>query len=591
MDAQDRRTDGFLTRLKRDTRGNTLAIVGAALVPLAAMIGSGLDMSRAYMAKTRLQSACDAASLAARRVMTDDQMTDAVRAEAIRFFNFNFPQGLYGTEEFAPTVTRPQAGSVAITASSRIPTTIMSMFGFTSLPLNVSCEASLNFVNTDVMLVLDVTGSMLCAPEESSSCGRSAEFSGSRIVALREAVMALYDELRPIQDQLEDSGMRLRYGVVPFSSSVNVGGLIYGANPNYIVDSATYQSRTPLYVQSQSVETFNNQTQTQCNNRAVNFTGNNLSIPFTEKLTSRSGSGVCTVTTRVLDRQVTSTFSDRWLHEPRTLATDAFKNPSNNVQLPTRTPGTSQTSSWNGCIEERDTVSTITASSGYNIPSGAHDLNIDAIPISAATRWRPMWPEVTYRRTAGTTNSASGTQMSSLAAAWYACPTAARRLQAWTRPAMQSYANSLVAVGGTYHDIGMVWGARMISPGGIFADSPDMFNGMPVNRHIIFMTDGVLSPNCNSYTSYGIEQHQMRVTGSSTCPQQRDRHLQRFTMLCNAVKSMNVSIWVLGFTEEEPTMVQCASNANQYFAVANRAQLIERFRQIGNQIGALRLTQ
>src|SRR6476659_8968425 len=59
----------FLGRLARDARGNTLAIIGAALVPLAGMIGSGVDMSRAYMAKTRLQSACDAGELAGRRVM------------------------------------------------------------------------------------------------------------------------------------------------------------------------------------------------------------------------------------------------------------------------------------------------------------------------------------------------------------------------------------------------------------------------------------------------------------------------------------------------------------------------------------------
>ena len=56
------RGGGFLTRLRRDIRGNTLAIVGAALVPICAMIGSGVDMSRAYMAKTRLQSACDASA-------------------------------------------------------------------------------------------------------------------------------------------------------------------------------------------------------------------------------------------------------------------------------------------------------------------------------------------------------------------------------------------------------------------------------------------------------------------------------------------------------------------------------------------------
>src|SRR6185503_20042645 len=89
------RRGSFLTRLARDTRGNTLAIIGAALVPLSAMIGSGVDMSRAYMAKNRLQSACDAAALAGRRVMVADTLDTNVINEATRFFNFNFPQRLY----------------------------------------------------------------------------------------------------------------------------------------------------------------------------------------------------------------------------------------------------------------------------------------------------------------------------------------------------------------------------------------------------------------------------------------------------------------------------------------------------------------
>ena len=46
---------------------------------------------------------------------------------------------------------------------------------------------------------------------------------------------------------------------------------------------------------------------------------------------------------------------------------------------------------------------------------------------------------------------------------------------------MQTYVNALKPTGNTYHDIGMIWGARMISSGGIFADSPDKFNGMPVS--------------------------------------------------------------------------------------------------------------
>jgi hypothetical protein len=82
----------------------------------------------------------------------------------------------------------------------------------------VTCDASLNFVNTDVLLVLDVTGSMARTSRQ-----QHYDDDERKITALRNAVMALYDELAPIQTQLESQGLRLRYGVVPYSSTVNVG--------------------------------------------------------------------------------------------------------------------------------------------------------------------------------------------------------------------------------------------------------------------------------------------------------------------------------------------------------------------------------
>jgi hypothetical protein len=266
--------------------------------------------------------------------------------------------------------------------------------------------------------------------------------------------------------------------------------------------------------------------------------------------------------------------------------------------VPTRRPGTVLNAAWTGCIEERDTVSTITASSGFTIPPEATDLDINRVPDSEQTRWRPYWPEVVYWR-AGTEEqvySESGSDDQSVnaraAQGYVACPAPARRLQAWDRTAMQSYVDALQPIGGTYHDIGLIWGARMISSGGIFADSPNNFNSMPVNRHVIFMTDGQLAPNCNSYTSYGVEQHDIRVTGGTSCPQQNARHLQRFRMLCNAIQGMNVSVWVIAFgTTMSADMQNCASNPNQASTSTNRDQLIARFREIGNNIGALRLTQ
>lgn len=47
----------FLASLLRDRAGNTLAIVAGAILPVTAMIGGDVDISRVYMAKTKLQAA------------------------------------------------------------------------------------------------------------------------------------------------------------------------------------------------------------------------------------------------------------------------------------------------------------------------------------------------------------------------------------------------------------------------------------------------------------------------------------------------------------------------------------------------------
>ena len=57
----------LLGRLCRDRSGNTLAMIAAALVPLLAMVGGGIDMGRSYLSQSRLQQACDAGVLAARK--------------------------------------------------------------------------------------------------------------------------------------------------------------------------------------------------------------------------------------------------------------------------------------------------------------------------------------------------------------------------------------------------------------------------------------------------------------------------------------------------------------------------------------------
>lgn len=650
--ADSRRGWTFLSRLARDSRGNTLAIVGAALIPLTAMIGSGVDMSRAYMAKTRLQMACDAAALAGRRVMTNDTMTTAVSTEATRFFNYNFNQGQYGTSAFTPTVTRPSAGTVRVAAATNIPTTVMRMFGFTTLPLSVTCDAALNFVNTDVMLVLDTTGSM----DRDVNDNDTNVDANRKIYALRQAVLALYDELKPTQTQLEANGLRLRYGIVPYSTTVNVGTLIRAVNPAYLRSTAPYQSRAIAYTNYQSnyaLSDTGNVSQTYSSTLSsaectkyqgnVNYpTLNGASVSTggpatsTTPMTTTSvsardwgGTGTTTGTNRTCRRyqrvMVTQTgyratgnwtyrqtsnpvnmidLSDFNAGQPLTFATDsggamAASNANANMQEIGENANGAATSTvtWNGCIEERATTSSINTSTNLTIPTAAYDLNVNYIPTSDETRWQPQIPKLIYRRSNGNATSSSGTYMGNLAADndSVACPSEARRMQTWTRANLETYVNGLVPVGYTYHDIGMIWGARLLSNGGVFAaDNPDTFASMPVSRHIIFMTDGDLRPLCDAYAAWGVERNDKRISGSNSCDDDDlyARHMQRFQMICNQARGMGFSVWVIAFgTTLTSDMQSCASNPNQASTATDSATLIARFRQIGANIGALRLTQ
>ena len=78
---------GFMSRLARSQKGNVVAIVAAAIIPLAALIGGGLDMGRAYMARARMQQACDAAAIRKALKASGHEGTYAVPATCDLVYN------------------------------------------------------------------------------------------------------------------------------------------------------------------------------------------------------------------------------------------------------------------------------------------------------------------------------------------------------------------------------------------------------------------------------------------------------------------------------------------------------------------------
>lgn len=662
----------FAGRLGRDVAGNTLAMMAIAVIPISAMIGSGVDMSRAYLTKSRLQQACDAGALAGRRAMTGATLDSAAKTQADNLFNFNFPAGTMNTTNvvFTPTntvdpTTGNPAGQVTATATATMPTTIMRMFGKQEIVLDVACDAKLEVTNTDIMFVLDVTGSMNCAVGVSGDCGL-VEQSSSKLSALRTAVVNFYTTINSAMT----TDARLRIGFVPYSTTVNVGYLLPSI---YFVDAdhALYQSRervlagtsttnsngswpannssTPTWSGYSGWSTVSNTTvsgSSACTTPAMTYsagtattgspnssTNSSTGVVTTTTDTTRlmtetsyqktytSSSKNCKIESRTRTRTETKTDTStmtpdynweykQWHPTAGTfadfIAGNAVTTMTGNTTS-TNGPATSISSTWNGCIEERKTVSQTTFTT---IPSTAYDMDIDMVPTSDQdTKWRPGWGQIIYDRpTAGTTRPDVGAQTtdnnsgggySKPSGNSLACPKAAQKLQTMTLDQVKQYVNAapyntsvtLKGVGYTYHDVGMIWGARLLSPTGIFAsENATAPNGKPINRHIIFMTDGDMQPNADSYGLYGYEALDGRV-GNGTTSDLTSRHNNRFVALCDAARAKNINIWVVAYASSLNTQLTSCADPGKSFTAANDTQLQQQFQTIAQRIARLRLSK
>lgn len=241
-----------MKRLRKDQSGNTIALMAAGLIPLTAMIGSGVDISRVYLVKTRLQQACDAGALAGRKTMGSgawNTSSFAARTVANNMFDANFSAGTSGSEGLMRSYTET-GGVVTGRASVEVPMVIMDMFGREETPISVQCDAQLAVPNTDVMFVLDVTGSMNWADDGSNNT-TNVEIPKSKIIGMRLAVRCFYEALSK-QNTVADCGStptgatqtaQTRFGFVPYAVNVNVGRLL---PTQYMADNFTYQSRVPV---------------------------------------------------------------------------------------------------------------------------------------------------------------------------------------------------------------------------------------------------------------------------------------------------------------------------------------------------------
>lgn len=632
------RAGRFLTRLARDRAGNTLMIVAFSLIPILAMIGGGIDMGRGYLSQSRLQQACDAGVLAARKKLGNTGVTGStppsdVQTVGNKFFNINFISGAYGTS--ARTFTMMVESNRAITgnATVTVPTTLMRLFGYANLPVAATCSAQLNFSNTDVMMVLDVTGSM-----NDTNPGDTKP----KIQVLRDTVNSFYSAL----EAAKTTGTRIRYGFVPYSTNVNVGFLLQSG---WMADSWNYHGRlqkdtgatkskdtwkktsTPISGTAQNNASY---TSTSCPTSTATWTVTNYtSSPDGTQTWTYNVNGtdyncgyasehnfivysttytnyVYTYSEMYLGKKTVKDYT--WHYGPTAIDVSGIKdnNPTKvikggkvTVAMGGDPDDPDKFDAWfKGCIEERKTYE-ITDYSNVDL-TRAMDLDLDRVPdpTNPDTQWKPMLPDISWIHSLTWSNWSSWPYtpagddsdqdfINAGPEGYSSCPAQARKLAEMTASEVSSYVNSLVATGNTYHDIGMIWGGRLISPTGLFAAENADVNGQSTNRNLIFLTDGETAPNELSYSSYGIEPLDQRRWSRSSSMTQTQVVENRFTYACKEVKKRNVTVWVISFgISLTPLLSDCAGPGHA-FAAANATQLSQAFSEIAKAMGDLRVAK
>ncbi|MCW2366285.1 hypothetical protein M2341_001732 [Sphingobium sp. B7D2B] len=715
-----------MTRLGRDVRGNVIAISAAALIPLAGLIGGGVDMSRLYLTKTRLQQACDAGVLAGRRAMGGGSWTTegptSTRGRALELFNANFTDGAYGATLLNNDFSVDD-GEVSGFADVSVPMTIMRIFGITERTMHVTCTAKMEIPNTDVMFVLDVTGSMNCATG-AGSCpngnNNNVPASNAKLYGLKSAVKCFYEALLRV-NTAEVCGndptatsytgtAQVRIGFMPYSVNVNVGKLLHN---DWIADTWDYQSRVGVnnrvYTWEAGSETFSNWSawsnppsglnnsssytgwqnisgsgSVTINNTSYNKTVSNKNYTTCPQLNNNGGvltytdSGNVQAATNesppvYSDPQQTITYSENdvhtvrgykytwtnnscrlqqsstrtytltrnqtstrpitwtardrasWTYKKLQFSTAALKAggwtwnnslslPVGNSDVQAKLSGSNETITvskrvdmdvvWDGCIEERKTVPNSDGNPTDEwspIPSDALDMNIDLVPdATTGSHWGPMLRDAVWGRYTGTSTRTMAdvpTFENLDRNNSYYCTTEAKKLQTWYTPSgFETYVNSLAAIGNTYHDIGLIWGARFISPTGIFADeNKETPTGGAIQRHIIFMTDGATMTDNTNYTAYGIPWYERRQTTYSPNSTQLNNIVNsRLVALCTAIRNRNITLWVVsyggGVDKTTETRLESCATPKKYFKADDTPTLISNFKQIASEIADLRLT-
>ena len=185
-------------RLVKERSGAVAVVFALSLLPLCLAGGAAIDMGRAYLVKSRLGYALDAAGLAAGGAteLSDDELEELM----LSYFEANYPVEELGVAAEPEMVISDE--EVRLSASATLNTTLMNVVGIHDITVTATTIIIRESKGLEVALVLDNTGSM----------------GTTKMNNLKSAAHSFLDILFGTN---ADSDL-LYISVVPFAGSVNV---------------------------------------------------------------------------------------------------------------------------------------------------------------------------------------------------------------------------------------------------------------------------------------------------------------------------------------------------------------------------------
>jgi Flp pilus assembly protein TadG len=509
-----------------DRRGNFALISAVLAVPLILVAGVALDVANITRTKTELQNALDAAVLAIAR---EGKQVDDKQAVAIAN---TFLENNYGIRYADLKVVR-DGTMVKLDASAKADMAFGGLFGYDDWKVATSSTADIAYMNYEIALSLDTTGSM----------------AGGKLASLKDAVIGMVDAMSV---QVGDP-KKLKFAMVPFATFVNVGpqyGPAFKSNGKIQKNTGASWLDLKGDVEVPQLELKKGVSRFEVfHNLGEEWKG----CVETRMPTSKKAYDVDDVAATTKDK-------------------DSLFVPAFSIDEPDSGYPNSYIDS---AVNPLDKNAAKAKLGKYGIQTGTSLLSdlvsdlIDLIPIA-----------IEHNAGTGPNRGCDMQPITPLTSDYNLIKTRVNQLQ---------------AAGTTNIMEGVAWGHRVLSPDEPFAEGAPAANDL--RKIMIVLTDGANNFGNNNtalgseYSSFGyLVDGRLAQGGSSSTT---DAMNVKTLAACEAAKKGGIEVYTIRLEEPDVatgTMLKdCASGADHYFDAPSRSQLDEVIQQIKEKIVVLRL--